>query len=44
MAYEPPKVCLNPKVIKWICVYVSIMFFPAVIMMLVIRADMTGMF
>jgi len=40
MAYERPKVRINSKVVKWVLVYLSIMFFPAVIMMFVIKANM----
>lgn len=40
MAYEPPKVRINPRVVKWLVVYGCIMFFPAVIMMFVIKVNM----
>ena len=44
MAYKPPKVKLSPRVVKYVCIYLSVMFFPAVIMMFVIKADMLGFF
>gem|GEM_PF-6601964 len=44
MAYKPPKVALSPRVVKWIFVYLCVMLIPALSLMFVIKADMSGLF